>query len=250
MGYSPTVDCDCLTRGLITPPMPVCRDDDGHWRAARSEDSSAFWHWRRDACKHRGWLAELDLNSAAMAAVREAAAELSLSRLVAELPEWNGCTTSAADAALLLPEIEILAAAETQVQRLRDDGGRIAYSLNGSEGWLWVDRGRTGWLTHGRLEIRDGIDTVAMSCTRFGYLETPEPKAANGQGRYAAYTPLTPPGPALEAPSIHGIDLPHPERPALLSVTAERDRVHADTAAGLRRLCEAAVATGNPIAWG
>lgn len=198
------------------------------------------------ACPHPGgWLAELDISNAEMRAVRETCDELSLERLLTELPEWNGCSTSATEAAALLPEIEVLATAPGVAQTLRDGDGRVVYSASGVDVWLWAASGRSGWLSHGRYEIRQGTREVLVAVRRFRYAAA----RAEGDGAgHAAYTPLDPPGDVVETVAINGVPLsPHAVD---LTVSSERRPVHAETAAALRRLCEAALATGHPIFWG
>lgn len=244
MGYGAFVPCTCHQEGRTTPPpVPVrWNAEDGQWEADPEDDETwwAAYHWTQTACEHPHMqrLSAYLTNVSGMAYLRGAAEELGLVHLRAALPVLNGGHVTAAQAALILPELNVLEGTPI-LQTFVRDGQRVIWSHQGDEDttFHWFENLKVGAGARGVFVWEDGRELFRSRFFRQVV-----------HGGHATFT-------ALDGPAHTSLGLPlgleDGKAPEVLHVSCEVAPSEALTcmAGTLRTLMTEAARTGQPVYW-
>ncbi|MEZ6026230.1 MAG: hypothetical protein R3E85_08615 [Planctomycetota bacterium] len=282
MGLDASVGCNCMRDGKAKPcPVgPVLLGEEGYWQLdlpweSHQREHVAFDVWRRTACEHEDMDAagERVANWSGVSLFREALHAVGAEKfpaLLSELPSANGGQTDAAACATILAELERFECLET-VRRgtflvNSETGDRLHEYVAAHEGVI-VLCGRSGldagFDPHG-VFIREREGRELFRAQRVAQRLLDPGRTRRHKGGRAEFTNLETGERAVLKITISGRIIPYEdgswtdrkgrvrsEYPSRLHVE-EQDEVPADFAyitAPLRKLCEAALATGNPIRW-
>lgn len=155
MGFSGSVDCRCVARGIAPVPAALVEvvqvTEAGRVRGPtpRSPDWPAFQAWRASACDHPGFeAADHALGNNRMVGLLERAVEAvcdgdpAIAALLDALPRHHGSTTSPARARAAQPGVSLARDRLTRltVSGLEADGGLLFWDL-GTAMRLWLSGG-------------------------------------------------------------------------------------------------------------
>lgn len=245
MGYDAFVPCTCHREGRAAPsPVPVrWNAEDGFWEAEADDDRTwmAVHRWAQTACAHPRMklVGERVGNISGMALLRGAAEELGLAHLRAALPVANGGHVTAAEAALILPELDALERVPVLQTFVRDDRGQVIWSHQGDEdvSFHWFETLQVGAGARGVFVWEGGREVFRSRSLRQVV-----------HGKFASFTALDG---SAHTPRGLPLGLEDGEAPEVLHVSCEVAPSEALTwmAGLLRTLMEASARTGQPVYW-